>query len=246
MKNLIVIGGSKGAGKNTCASILSSEYGYIETSFAKKLKDVIQMVFELEDWERIALDGMTDEARVWRETPNDRFLSSDSWEKRLKIDAIQDVYKPYPRRIEEWVQPIPEFNKYVFQVDWVFDDVFKKLKNNAELSPRIVMQIIGTDLFRGINANTWCNVLLREEIRPLLDKGKKIVVTDGRFANEACWLQKLFKNDGLIIYVERPGLSQDPHSSEQTEGFREQAHTVIVNDGTVEDLRAKLLEIVSA
>ena len=58
--------GFKGSGKDTVASMLK-KYNYTSTSFAKPLKETIGMMF---DWDISLLEGITDESRKWRETPD--------------------------------------------------------------------------------------------------------------------------------------------------------------------------------
>lgn len=61
--SLIGLCGFKGHGKNTVSSILCKKYGYIELSFASKLKDILSILF---GWDRILLEGLTEYSRKWR------------------------------------------------------------------------------------------------------------------------------------------------------------------------------------
>jgi hypothetical protein len=64
MKNLIAFVGFKSSGKNTAAEALLP-YGYVAFSFADALKDALATIF---CWDRVLLEGITQESRVWRET----------------------------------------------------------------------------------------------------------------------------------------------------------------------------------
>ena len=64
MTTLIGIIGAVGSGKDTCGYYLVSNYNYTSTSFAKKLKDVLSVVF---GWDREMLEGASKESREWRE-----------------------------------------------------------------------------------------------------------------------------------------------------------------------------------
>jgi len=75
---IISISGMIGSGKDTLALHLITNHGFIKGSFSKALKDCISAVF---GWDRELLEGITPEARAWRELP-DRW-----WTERLDIDV---------------------------------------------------------------------------------------------------------------------------------------------------------------
>lgn len=62
---IIGITGFAGSGKGTVGQYLVREHGYVETSFAKTLKDTVAAVF---CWPRELIEGDTVESREWRET----------------------------------------------------------------------------------------------------------------------------------------------------------------------------------
>jgi hypothetical protein len=64
MKKIISLSGLMGSGKDTVASILIKDYGYVKLSFSKALKDMIAAIF---GWERALLEGDTNESRLWRD-----------------------------------------------------------------------------------------------------------------------------------------------------------------------------------
>ena len=85
-----------------------------------------------------------------------------------------------------------------------------------EKSPREIMQLIGTDLFRKtFSENIWVDILY-EKAKILLSQGKNIVVSDIRHSNE---LEILFtlSNNILIFNVIRDikNDKEDNHSTEQ-------------------------------
>ena len=75
MKQIIGICGLIGHGKDTAAGFLIEE-GFERVSFAGVLKDACANIF---GWDRILLEGNTDEGREWRETVD------EWWAKRLDI-----------------------------------------------------------------------------------------------------------------------------------------------------------------
>ena len=148
---LVAICGFQGSGKDTVASILIEQHGFVKMSFAGLLKDVVSILFY---WNREWLEGITTESRKWRETVD------EWWATRLHI---------------------------------------------PDLTPRYVLQHIGTDVFRNhFHPDIWVAALERKLY--LLQKGgdvNKIVITDCRFLNEFEMIRKL---NGSFVHVYRDPL----------------------------------------
>jgi hypothetical protein len=73
---IIAIAGFIGSGKDTAAEYLINNHNFTKLSFAGALKDCVSQVF---GWDRVLLEGETQESRQWRE-------QVDSWwAKRLDI-----------------------------------------------------------------------------------------------------------------------------------------------------------------
>lgn len=64
---IIGICGFIGSGKDTVANYLVTKYNFRRESFAGSLKDAVAAVFS---WDREMLEGLTPEAREWREQPD--------------------------------------------------------------------------------------------------------------------------------------------------------------------------------
>jgi len=64
---IIGLMGYIGSGKNTVSEFLQNQYGYEQDSFASTLKDACSVIFS---WDRELLEGVTDESRKFRETPD--------------------------------------------------------------------------------------------------------------------------------------------------------------------------------
>lgn len=146
----------------------------------------------------------------------------------------------------------------------LFDPVLKErtMHHFYDLTPRRLMQFIGTDLFRDQLARLspelangiWVKLMERriENIR------NPIVISDMRFLNEAEWFRFRFKKQGIIIKLVRAkssdsdiittsGRSQQEitrHVSEQEFEKIEPDYT-IENTGTVEELHKKIGNILS-
>ena len=137
-------------------------------------------------------------------------------------------------------------------------DVFWSEKFGRPFSPREALQLMGTEAGREtFHPDIWVISLLNRA------KGKDVVVTDVRFKNEIDYIQK---NEGIVIRVKR---GEDPEwfnflSSETDEFYREQimkgrsVHRsewdwvgcdfdyVIENDGTVQQLRKKVENVLQS
>lgn len=78
------------------------------------------------------------------------------------------------------------------------------------VTPRFILQRLGTEVARVIHPNTWiCS--LNNDIFPLINNNVDIVIDDLRFENEAKYIKSL---QGYILKVDRNIDSQDTHESE--------------------------------
>lgn len=130
-----------GCGKGAASDILVDKHGFIKESFANGVKDATAPIF---GWDRVMLEGDTDESRIWRETP-DPF-----WSEKLG--------KPF--------------------------------------TPRLALQLMGTDAGRNIfHKDLWVHSLLKR-----VDPNKNYVISDVRFPNE---IDMIRQAGGRVIRVSR-------------------------------------------
>ena len=76
---IIGITGFISSGKDTAANYLVAQHGFVRDSFAGTLKDAVAQVF---GWDRELLEGLTVEARTWREQVD------PWWAQRLDMPAL--------------------------------------------------------------------------------------------------------------------------------------------------------------
>ena len=111
------------------------------------------------------------------------------------------------------------------------------------LSPRRIMQHVGTDLFRNWLDETWIRAFDRAK-REAFAAGRNVVCPDLRFPNEAEYANArvdFAQDNGLIVEVVNPAKAQgqDGHASEAlAAGIA--PHVRITNDGTVDALHAAI------
>lgn len=120
----------------------------------------------------------------------------------------------------------------------LFGDLKEVRDPRYGLTPRFILQRLGTEVARSIYPDTWVRYLMEVEIPRRVPHLGFAVVTDVRFPNE---VRAIHDAGGLVFRIDRPSLGPpaDVHASE-VEIERLMVDRVIVNDGTVEDLHAKL------
>lgn len=113
-----------------------------------------------------------------------------------------------------------------------------QIKEMHDMTFRAFLQRYGTEAHRQVFGDGfWV-----DETLPVSGfyKGRAIVVTDCRFDNEADRIREL---GGTVVLIERPGLvEQDQHSSELIDFSY---NYKLINDSTVEDLYAKVDQLLN-
>ena len=126
----------------------------------------------------------------------------------------------------------------------------KKLDRWPFLSPREIMQHVGTDLFRNWLPETWTRAYDRR-VDEVLEDGGKVATSDCRFLNEVPSVkkQRRFRSrgpvKGLLLRITDPRkpLGKDPHPSE-IEGAALPHDWNIDNARRIEDLRSAVAMLV--
>ncbi|MDY0186102.1 MAG: hypothetical protein RBR43_09510 [Desulfuromonadaceae bacterium] len=117
-----------------------------------------------------------------------------------------------------------------------------EISNDFQATPRHMMQTLGTEWGRDtINSELWVIAAARRLKR--MNQGNPdatILITDVRFPNEAAFVRK----HGFLVHVERPiqRINASAHRSENPLSIQDSDH-IIINDGTLEDLREESLRI---
>ena len=112
----------------------------------------------------------------------------------------------------------------------IIDEIWK-------VSPRQIMQFVGTDLFR--NQLQLLIPFVKEDIwilcvkHKILDVTKKFIISDVRFENELAMIKEL---DGKIININRTTVFDDKHISETLNLYYDYK---IDNNSTIDELYVK-------
>lgn len=227
MNNLIGISGKAGSGKDLVYTIIKDlfpEMNWGRIQFADKLKDMVCLLLNCS---RAALED-----REFKE----KELGEEWWVIKLPSSEIIPYLGDYPSF----------YKKY---------DVIK-------LTPRLLLQLLGTDCGRKIiHPDIWVNSTMAE-YKPLMtghielidfskNTREKVskdypleypnwIITDVRFPNEA---KAVKDRGGILIRINRPGFENTgDHLSEIALDDYKNFDTIIINDGTIEDLSKKIKE----
>ena len=132
-------------------------------------------------------------------------------------------------KILSFADPVKQIALSSFNWDGVKDEKGRRL-----------LQVIGTECGRAYDNDIWVKKM-REQIKiyaPLYDI---IAIDDCRFDNESELVKEL---GGMVIEIIRPGCVPDGHASEQGVS----PHLIdkrIMNDGTLEQLKDNVLNMIS-
>jgi hypothetical protein len=135
-------------------------------------------------------------------------------------------------------------------------DLFWSKKLNREFTPRLALQLMGTEVGRNVfGADLWIHALENK-----IDKDENYVITDVRFQNEIDWIRN---QKGILIEIRRgelprwykvAALANDGcehslrvmrdigiHESEWKWIGRQNVDHVIRNDGSLDDLEQSII-----
>lgn len=104
-------------------------------------------------------------------------------------------------------------------------------------TPRHAMQTLGTEWRDLIDRDLWTSIWLGKAA-----VGNPMVVPDVRFHHEAMVIRRM---GGTIVRIWRPGQSMADFHVSETEMMSIKPDHVIENDGTIEELQAKVKDILN-
>ena len=236
--NLIGITGAAGSGKDTVAEMLRQQDSKLVTlGLADPIKEFARDVFEFS------------QEQLWgpsaaRNAPDVRF-TKPHW------------YWPFGNSHKERLKVVENFNTYSY--DWrnkvlpnaTYNEEYTKsalqlwlqgILEQKEISPRLVLQTLGTEYGRRIFTDIWVTYGVKRAEGYLANGWNTVVITDIRFLNEACVINKA---KGQLWRIYRPDVSALPgkgsqHSSEVEQNsveFTKLVTHTIDNNGTLRDLQ---------
>lgn len=208
--------------------------------FADKLKDIVCLLI-----------GCTRE-----QLEDEKFKNTElgeEWDRYFleytKIESKQE-YSTEKVYYSKYIDSIKEGAEIIRQDKHIIKDSITIIK----LTPRLLLQLIGTQCFRNIiHENTWVNATMAdykkvftsielEDDQEFLDKlYPKWICTDVRFENE---IKAIKDRGGIVIRIERPSVkSDDKHISETALDSCTEFDYTLFNNGSLEDLIKTVKEI---
>lgn len=226
MKKVICIAGAKGVGKSTTATLISRHVPHArQVAFATPIKTFLRHVFDLSDDQ---LYGPSDLREQWLPLTRGpfRFASADWHAITGRFHEARDLFAV---SMAQWAKCDVDAAQRAL-TDW-----WHCTLNQYLITPRGLLQRLGTDCGRSLDPDIWVNAMndfLTEE------SSGTYVITDARFNNE---FQAARAQGWDLWHIERGERPDDPHPSEVDmfgdELTRCRTHHY-VNDGSLDDLRA--------
>lgn len=251
MKKVIIgIGGLKGSGKDTVASMMN----YINTvGIGKATYDnwlLKQNHFDKEAENKIIhfADRVKEALNVIYGIPieyfndhkyKDNMFYIISSNKFIEVDKIKPIHKEVTiDMLQE--QSLKDWDFSIRRKQEDIDYHFGKEPTTIVIKLRTLMQYFGTEIVRNqLGTDTWCNITIRKA-KDILKTNNYCYIPDVRMANEAT---SILTNDdnNIVILVERDIENKDNHESESLNFIY--THKII-NDSTKLNLFYKVIELV--
>lgn len=230
---LLAFAGRKGSGKGAAADVLVRE-GWVPVAFADPIKRLVREVFGYPDAVLFGPSAARDEVQP---------CYRDLWPGVQSALTAGRCRAWFPRRSATEVRAH-------------LADVLRALPASSILTPRVVLQQVGTTWGQGLDPRVWTRELAyvvtqlergatytpSRGFGPVADvRPPGVVVTDARFEHEFHCVKRL---GGRVYWVER-GLapSGDSHASE-TDVIRDLADAVIDNTGDLRHLEEQVRRLV--
>lgn len=255
---IIGISGKKQSGKDTVAKIiqglilgeknfengilgfLASYDDYLDypnkkweiKKFAGTLKEIVSILtgFKVEDLEKEAIKN------------SNLFLSYKLLNKKANTFEIFASMEDLVERLNH----LKTVYLDIYSAEEV-NDIF--VQETISITPRLLLQTIGTDIVRTINPNIWVNKLMNDYISYAdaisgTSEIKKLypnwIITDTRFPNE---VKAIKEKDGITIRINRESDYNSNHSSETALDDYEDFDYTIDNNNCIDCLIEKVKEI---
>lgn len=189
-------------------------------------------------YEKIPLIGLCGYAQSGKDTVAGHLVKTHDWSRVAFADALREMLYALDPIVDTSINPIYEFGvdephmliieerlrEIVDVTSW--DDAKTTVPEVREL-----LQRLGTEAGRTIlGEHTWVS-LGEEKIEEAVPR--PVVVSDCRFPNEVAMIRR---RGGTLAWIDRPGTKAvNAHASEHSV-TAEDCHTIISNDGTLDDL----------
>lgn len=234
--------GQAGSGKDTVADFILTSVQGTGIALADPMKEFAQLVFGFTDTQ---LRGPSE----YRNTPDERYgvykggrLEGARQEARLRLDE----------QATPWLKSILPMEYDLVAAYNGLSAWFMNAITNEVITPRYVLQTLGTEFGRSVSEDIWIDYGLRRA-QEALARGEWAILKDVRFLNEAKKLRQL----GCEVWrISRPSIDSNAvekagvsgHASEKEQKSPEMNTFVskeILNTGTLDDLYSQVASLIS-
>lgn len=245
---IVGVVGKKGSGKDTAADGLASDF-YVKRSFATPLKEFLIKGL---DFPEEALYGPSQMRNtpvtfqpsivVGKDAPDRITMAQREFASKVAAAIGRDV-DDMSRWLDDFILKEVFHSKCTVEIRPVFLTRTVTHVHAYQWTARRILQQLGTEWGRALDPDIWCKIA----VQGLQEENARTVFSDCRFINEAAKIREL---GGPVIRIYRPATdsTKDKHQSEtemDTAAFKEHVTHTVVNDGTREELHAKVSEAVS-
>ena len=206
---IIGISGRARSGKDTVANIMITKFNFKKLSFADPLKEFCSQAFN------IPLNYFHDDDK--KDSPLPMPITVTEQHLGVLVTCLADAgCIVTPNHINE---------------------INLKGLGLIFVSPRNILQIVGTDLCRGVFGNSvWINIFKNK-----ISKAEgNFIITDLRFLNERQVIKDLGGYNFLVIRPSQTPISLDAHESELLGISPEKIDVTILNDSTINSLQREI------
>lgn len=251
--SILGVSGQIGSGKDTVADYACDSYGFVKIALADPIKSFGYDVFT---FTKTQLWGPSDA----RNGIDERYHSEDAWnEAQWRLEMYGHEYIENLLDTTDTVVVAEAFASLVHWFLWL------RSKYTGALSPRIMLQTLGTEWGRTLSPDVWVNAMIRSAKKILGEDGSMIpykydpaagpvklssrkgfqlptgvVVSDIRFENE---FKRIHEVGGAVMRVIRPDtdgkaatIGISGHASEAQDFDLSNFDFVLNNDRTLQDL----------
>jgi hypothetical protein len=204
-QEVIAFCGERETGKNTAAILFATRWGFVELSFAHALKDIASRALELPY------------AQFHDQDKKEVAFNGPLFITKAGVDRIVVIGQEYGSISSEQA-----------------DAISRALLGRGFITPRDVLQFLGTEVFRQcVRESFWTDALLKQ-----MEGQSKVAITDCRFPNERSFVRSL---GGKLVRIKRAtGKSLHTHASERSLGDDKEYDVVIENNSDIDEFYEKL------
>lgn len=250
---IMLLTGAAGSGKDTVASFLVKNHEAVAIAQADPMKRLAKIIFGFTDdqlWGPSESRNAVDERYVIPE--GTQFLDPGpqvvAW-----TDASMHTWSDHDGLVRGWLADVfpdatgEELSSHLHSLDrWISDlrAVYGNIGSEKKLTPRVVLQTMGTEWGRKIDPTMWSKYALRvaeklleggytyDRVTGLISEPSNVgapmvVITDGRFKNE---LLNVLKIGGVTVKITSPTEDGSAVEKAGVAGHRSEAEQKTIPD----------------